>query len=109
VPGALTGAIPPAIGWVSGGGSLLDPRLGMLCVLLFMWQVPHFWLILTERAPNMSARACLRPATSSPPTQFKRIIAVWVVATATCLLVMSLAGPAGNIPQGPRSSGSLPG
>lgn len=99
VPGALTGAIPPAIGWVSGGGSLLDPRLGMLCVLLFMWQVPHFWLVLTERGPEYERARLPSLGDVFSPTQFKRIIAVWVVATAACLLVMSLAGPPGNIPQ----------
>ena len=48
VPGAIVGALPPAIGWVAGGQSLGDMRLLALGFFFFMWQIPHFW-ILTVR------------------------------------------------------------
>jgi protoheme IX farnesyltransferase len=41
IPGALIGAIPPAIGWVAGGGALQDPKLVALCFFFFIWQIPH--------------------------------------------------------------------
>lgn len=46
VPGSVIGAIPPAIGWVAGGGSLEDPRVWIICIFFFIWQIPHFWLLL---------------------------------------------------------------
>jgi len=45
VPGALTGAIPIFMGWTAGGGSLLDPEALYLAFFLFLWQMPHFWLM----------------------------------------------------------------
>ncbi len=40
--GAVSGALPPLIGWAAGGRSLLDPGSFFLFGLLFFWQLPHF-------------------------------------------------------------------
>lgn len=42
--GAVTGALPPVMGWTAGGGALDQTALGLFC-LLFVWQVPHFLAI----------------------------------------------------------------
>ena len=44
IPGSFIGAIPPLIGWVAAGGSLLDFRAWVLALFFFVWQVPHFYL-----------------------------------------------------------------
>lgn len=42
--GAIPGAIPPMLGWVACTGTFgLEP--GILFVIQFMWQFPHFWAI----------------------------------------------------------------
>ncbi|HIJ95089.1 MAG TPA: protoheme IX farnesyltransferase [Desulfuromonadales bacterium] len=43
--GALCGAFPPLLGWCLAGGDPVDFRIMFLCGLLFLWQVPHFWLL----------------------------------------------------------------
>lgn len=42
VVGAISGAIPPLIGWTGGGGSVLSGGALYLFLLLFLWQMPHF-------------------------------------------------------------------
>jgi protoheme IX farnesyltransferase len=46
VPGALLGVIPPAIGWLVAGHSLFELEFIALAVYYFIWQVPHFWLLV---------------------------------------------------------------
>jgi protoheme IX farnesyltransferase len=45
VPGAVVGALPPAIGWAAAGGSLIHPQLFALGLFFFIWQIPHFWFL----------------------------------------------------------------
>ncbi len=44
--GAVTGAIPPVIGWCASGGYIFDSTIIPVAVFMYFWQIPHFWLIL---------------------------------------------------------------
>ncbi len=46
VPGAILGVIPPAIGWLAAGHTLFELEFIALGVYYFIWQVPHFWLLV---------------------------------------------------------------
>jgi heme o synthase len=46
VPGGVLGVVPPAVGWLTAGGSLYDPQFFALGLFFFVWQVPHFWLLV---------------------------------------------------------------
>ncbi len=97
IPGGLVGAIPPAVGWTAGGGGLLDPRILSLMVFMFIWQVPHFWLLLLNNVSDYD-RAGLPSLTDVfPPRQLRRITFVWILAaTVSCLMVplLGMARPA---------------
>lgn len=45
-PGAVCGAIPPCVGWIGVGGGVNDYRFWLLFGLFFLWQIPHFWLVM---------------------------------------------------------------
>ncbi|MFQ6672613.1 MAG: protoheme IX farnesyltransferase [Candidatus Tectimicrobiota bacterium] len=88
VPGAVIGAIPPAVGWVAAGGWLFDPKILALCFFFFIWQVPHFWLLLLSYGKDYE-RAGLPSLTGLfSASQLAQITFVWILATAvTCLLI----------------------
>lgn len=46
IPGSLTGAVPVLIGWVAAGGNMLDPKIILISTIVFIWQIPHFWLLM---------------------------------------------------------------
>ena len=46
VPGAILGVIPPAVGWLVAGHSLVELEFIALALYYFIWQVPHFWLLV---------------------------------------------------------------
>jgi protoheme IX farnesyltransferase len=82
VPGALVGAIPPAIGWIAGGGSYADPILLALCLFFFLWQVPHFWLLAVACGRQYEQAGLPSLTGVFSEVQLRRIIFVWISATA---------------------------
>ncbi len=46
IPGAVLGVIPPAIGWLVAGHSLKELEFIAIAAYYFIWQVPHFWLLV---------------------------------------------------------------
>lgn len=88
LPGALCGALPPAIGWLAAGGQLQDPRLITLSTLLLLWQIPHSWQILLRRRHDL-ARAGLFPELHRlPPVRLQKLIFIWILALSTATLVI---------------------
>jgi protoheme IX farnesyltransferase len=90
IPGSLIGAIPPLVGWVASGELLSDPRILVFSFLLFIWQIPHFWLLLLRYKNDYeeSGLPTLTDIFSQPA--LGRIIFVWTVATGIVSLLMPL-------------------
>jgi len=88
VPGALIGAIPPAIGWVSGGGAMFSPQIIALGLFFFIWQIPHFWLLVLifDKDYRSAGFPTLTQVFSNE--QLTKITYIWIAAlTASCMLI----------------------
>ena len=48
--GGLCGTAGPVIGWCVAGGGPADFRVVLLGGILYLWQVPHFWLLQRRHA-----------------------------------------------------------
>src|ERR1035437_7142925 len=48
VPGSLVGAVPVLIGWTAAGGFLFASTIVFIAFFLFIWQIPHFWLLMLK-------------------------------------------------------------
>lgn len=81
LPGALSGALPVAAGWLAAG-SFKDPRLFALLVFMVLWQIPHsVCLAIREREDYAAAGLALVPASIST-TQLVYLCRLWIAALA---------------------------
>jgi len=92
VPGAVIGAVPPAIGWTAAGRSLSDPAIIALMIFFFLWQVPHFWLLFQDRTDEYREAGFPVLAGFFDSDQIRRITFVWTIAAAGSCLILPIFG-----------------
>lgn len=90
VPGALIGSIPPAIGWVAGGGDIADPQMYALAAFFFIWQIPHFWLLVLIFDKDYQKAGFPTLTQLFEPVQLTRITYTWIVALAASCMMLPL-------------------
>ncbi|MBM4305490.1 MAG: protoheme IX farnesyltransferase [Deltaproteobacteria bacterium] len=103
IPGALVGAIPPMIGWVSGGGDLFDSQLLAISFLFYIWQVPHFWILHFYFGKDYEKGGFPALTRFFTQPQFNRILFVWIFATG----VASFVTPWFGVLKSPLITGGL--
>jgi len=88
VPGALIGAIPPIIGWVASGGQVFDMKILMVAFFFFIWQIPHFWLLVLIHGNDYEKAGFPTISKIYSSLQVSRITFVWIAAlVASCFLI----------------------
>ena len=90
IPGSLVGAIPPIVGWVAGGGNILDPQIILISFFFFIWQIPHFWLLLMVLDKDYQQAGFPTLTRIFNQQQLGRITFVWILATAVTGLLLPL-------------------
>ena len=92
IPGSVIGAIPPLVGWVAAGGLLSDPKAIVLGLFFFMWQVPHFWLLMLKYGEEYEAAGFKSITSLISKQQVKNSTFLWTVATAVSAIMVANSG-----------------
>ena len=92
IPGSVIGAIPPVIGWILGGGALSDPKVFLIAFFFFIWQVPHFWLLLLLTGKDYEKAGFPTIHRIFDVYQIARLIFVWTFVTAITPMLFPLFG-----------------
>ncbi len=92
IPGSLVGAIPPAVGWVAAGGYIFDPQIIVLSFFFFIWQIPHFWLLLLVLNKDYEQAGFPTLTQIFSTEQLARITFIWILATVVTGLIIPLYG-----------------
>jgi len=90
VPGSLIGALPPAIGWTAAGGSVTDPSVLALAFVFFIWQVPHFWLLVGLHAEGYEEAGYPTLVTLFGRPRLSRLTFTWTCGTAAACGLLPL-------------------
>jgi heme o synthase len=90
VPGAVCGAIPPYIGWLAAGGAPFSVRAFLPVLLLFFWQIPHFFLVLLRHKPDYTGNVAPNMLSYLPEQALRRIFLPWVAALVTTMITFSV-------------------
>jgi len=90
VPGSLVGAVPVLIGWTAGGGLLFESTIVFIAFFLFIWQIPHFWLLMLKYGHEYEQAGFPTINQSISPASLRMIIFSWVIATSAFSVAIPL-------------------
>ena len=96
LPGAVCGALPPLIGWSAAGGSLLAPEIMILAGTLFLWQIPHTWLLLCHYRLDLQRSGLPDLFERLSTARLLRINNCWLAALGICYLLFPFFGLIAN-------------
>ena len=94
--GALSGALAPVIGWSAAGGSPVDFRVVLLAGILYLWQIPHFWLLQRRHADDYRRAGFplfVPQVQGSGPAP---LFMLWLVALVAAALMLPVFGMIGR-------------
>ena len=90
VPGSLVGAIPAFMGWTAGGGFIFESTIVFIAFFLFIWQIPHFWLLMLKYGKEYEEAGFPTINQQVQPANLKIIIFSWIVATSLSSFLVPL-------------------
>ncbi|MBK8552859.1 MAG: protoheme IX farnesyltransferase [Ignavibacteria bacterium] len=92
IPGSLVGALPPVAGWVAAGGSVTDPKILLVASFFFIWQIPHFWILLLVYGKDYDKGGFPTLTNVFSIRQLINITFCWIVLTIVTALSFNFFG-----------------
>ncbi len=92
LPGAVVGGVPPLIGWTSAGYFLFHPNAVFLFIFVFLWQVPHFWLLMIKYGKEYETAGFSSITQVLNDKQIRIVVFGWGVVTSVFLMLFPFFG-----------------
>jgi protoheme IX farnesyltransferase len=89
LPGALVGAIPPVIGYTAAGGAMTDTVIMLFALFMFLWQIPHFWLLLVRYGSEYERAGFKILFSKTDSEKIKRLVFLWILASSLALWILT--------------------
>jgi len=92
LPGAIIGALPPMIGWVTAGGELGDREIQLIAFFLFIGQMPHYWLLMIKSGEEFSGAGLPVITNLFSARQIRNINFTWIFSAAVTVVMFPALG-----------------
>ncbi len=92
IPGSLVGALPPIAGWVAAGGHVFDPKIMLIASYFFIWQIPHFWILLLVYGKDYDKGGFPTLTNLFTNRQLMNITFCWIMLTIVIALSFNFFG-----------------
>lgn len=89
IPGALVGAVPPLIGYTAAGGGMTDTVIILFALFMFLWQMPHFWLLLARYGSEYEKAGIKTIYASMGTDHINRLILLWITGSSLLLWILT--------------------
>lgn len=86
LPGAVVGAIPPMMGWAAAGGALTEQPIIFFATFMFLWQMPHFWLLAIKYREDYERAGFLMLTKKVSEFKVKQLVYFWGFITSLFLM-----------------------
>lgn len=98
VPGSMVGAIPVLMGWTAAGGYVFDKSIIFIAFFIFIWQIPHFWLLMFKYGKQYEDAGFKTINQTMSPDVLRIVIFSWVLGTSASSMLVPLFLPTLSIP-----------
>ncbi len=92
IPGSVVGALPPVAGWVASGADITNPNIWVLALYMFMWQIPHFWILVMIYGDDYKKGGYPTLKSKFSTEQLKKITFFWILPTVSVALLIPVTG-----------------
>lgn len=91
LPGSFIGALPPVVGWTAAGGYLSDPAIHLVAFFFFIWQIPHFWLLLLYYSRDYLVGGLPSLFDKFDRRQIVKLTFLWIAAVCVAAMLLPMA------------------
>lgn len=90
IPGSLVGALPPVAGWAAAGADIADPKIIFVALFFFVWQIPHFWILLMVYGKDYDRGGFPNLTNLFSVSQLKKITFSWIMLTSAIAMTFNI-------------------
>lgn len=85
----MVGSVPPLIGYTSAGGTVLNDKILFFTAFMFIWQIPHFWLLLMSYGKEYQAAGFKTIYDHMNFKQIRLLTLAWIVLWSLILVLFA--------------------